>query len=74
MNCTLEEATVQRYYYDTHQHLRDHLHTFLLAYNIAKRLKSLHGLSPYKVIYQQWQHHPHLFLKEPFHLTLGLYT
>jgi transposase InsO family protein len=74
MNRTLKEATVYRYYYDTHQQLREHLDTFLLAYNFAKRLKTLRGLSPYEFIYQQWQQHPDLFLKEPSPLTLGPYT
>ena len=55
MNRTLKEATVQRYYYDTHQQLREHLDTFLMAYNFAKRLKTLGGLTPYEFIFQQWQ-------------------
>ena len=41
MNRTLKEVTVYRYYYDTHQQLRDHLATFRMAYNFAKRLKVL---------------------------------
>ena len=55
MNRTLKEATVYRYYYDTHQQLRDHLATFLRAYNFAKRLKTLKGLTSYEFICQQWQ-------------------
>lgn len=74
MNRTLKEATVYRYYYDTHQQLREHLATFLLAYNFAKRLKTLKGLTPYEYISQQWQHQPERFLFDPSHLTLGLYT
>jgi IS30 family transposase len=74
MNRTLKEATVYRYFYDTHQQLRDHLATFLMAYNFAKRLKSLKGLTPYEYICQQWQQHPERFLFEPSHLTLGLDT
>lgn len=72
MNRTLKEATVYRYYYDTHQQLREHLTTFLLAYNFAKRLKTLKGLTPYEYICQQWQQHPEHFLSAPSHLTLGL--
>ena len=34
MNCTLKEATVKKYHYETHQNLRDHLQTFLMAYNL----------------------------------------
>ena len=74
MNRTLKEATVYRYYYDTHQQLRDHLVTFLMAYNFAKRLKTLKGLTPYEFICQQWQKQPERFTHDPSHHTLGLYT
>jgi transposase InsO family protein len=70
MNRTLKEATVYRYYYDTHEQLREHLATFLLAYNFAKRLKTLKGLTPYEYICQQWQEYPERFLSNPSHLTL----
>jgi transposase-like protein len=73
MNRTLKEATVYRYYYDTHQQLREHLTTFVMAYNFAKRLKTLKGLTPYEYICQQWQKQPQRFLSDPSHLTLGLY-
>ena len=43
MNRTIKEATVKRYYYQSHDHLKQHLHTFLMAYNFAKRLKTLKG-------------------------------
>jgi transposase-like protein len=72
MNRTLKEATVYRYFYATHQQLGEHLATFLMAYNFAKRLKTLKGLTPYEYICQQWQQHPERFLFEPSHLTLGL--
>jgi len=41
MNRTIKDATVRRFYYETHDSLRTHLATFLDAYNFAKRLKSL---------------------------------
>ena len=44
-----------------------------MAYNLAKRLKTLGGLTPYEYICQQWQKQPDLFLQNPFHHTLGLY-
>jgi hypothetical protein len=47
MNRTLKDATVRRYYYDTHDQLRGHLGDFLAAYNFARRLKTLRGLTPY---------------------------
>ena len=74
MNRTLKDATVHRYFYETHQQLRDHLATFLMAYNFAKRLKTLKGLTPYEDIHQQWQTQPQRFRIDPSHLTLGLYT
>jgi transposase InsO family protein len=46
MNRTLKEATVKQYYYQTHQHLQEHLHAFLMAYNFVKRLQTLRGLTP----------------------------
>ena len=74
MNRTLKEATVYRYYYQTHQQLQEQLPTFLMAYNFAKRLKTLKGLTSYEYICQQWNQQPDLFLTDPSHLTLGLYT
>jgi hypothetical protein len=46
----------------------------MMAYNFAKRLKTLKGLTPYEYIWQQWQQQPERFLSDPSHLTLGLYT
>ena len=50
MNRTLKDATVKRYYYETHKALADHLDAFVNAYNFAKRLKTLKGLTPYEFI------------------------
>jgi transposase InsO family protein len=55
MNRTLKEATVKRYYYENHGQLREHLYNFLNAYNFAKRLKTLKGLTPYEYIIKCWQ-------------------
>ena len=54
MNRTLKEATVRRYHYDSHHQLRKHLAAFLAAYNFAKRLKTLRGLTPYECICKCW--------------------
>jgi hypothetical protein len=72
MNRTLKEATVKKYHYQTHQHLREHLYTFLMAYNFAKRLKTLKGLTPYVYICGCWQQEPERFISNPHHHTLGL--
>ncbi len=50
MNRTLKEATVKRYHYETHDQLLSHLDAFLAAYNFAKRLKTLRGLTPHEFI------------------------
>lgn len=74
MNRTIKDATVHRYFYQSHEQLRSHLKTFLMAYNFAKRLKSLKGLTPFEFIEKIWSKEPERFMKEPSHLTLGLYT
>lgn len=52
MNRTLKEATVRRYHYATNRQLADHLAAFLEAYNFAKRLKTLRGLTPYELAFE----------------------
>lgn len=74
MNRTLKEATVRRYHYDTHQQLRAHLAVFLDAYNFAKRLKTLNGLTPFEHVCQVWADEPDRFHYDPVHLTSGLNT
>jgi transposase InsO family protein len=74
MNRTLKEATVQRYYYESHQQLKAHLYTFLNAYNFAKRLKTLQGLTPYEFIVRCWQGEPERFKTNPTHHIVGLNT
>ncbi len=39
MNCTIKEATVKRFHYDSHDQLRTHLADFMAAYNFARRLQ-----------------------------------
>ena len=45
MNRTIKDATVKRYFYDTHDQLRAHLRDFVDAYNFARRLKTFRGLT-----------------------------
>jgi len=71
MNRTLKEATVRRYHYETHDHLRAHLKTFLDAYNFAKRLKTLKGLTVFEFISSKWTSEPHRFRLHPDHLIPG---
>ncbi len=74
MNRTIKDATVQRYHYQTTAQLNEHLQALLLAYNHAKRLKRLRGLTPHEFVCAQWQMNPTIFTRDPIHLTLGLYT
>lgn len=55
LNRTINEATVKRFHYQTTAELNEHLQAFLLAYNCAKRLKTLRGLTPHEFICAQWQ-------------------
>lgn len=71
MNRTIKEATVRRYYYDSHDRLRAHLATFIEAYNFARRLKTLNGLTPYEFICQLWTKQPQRFKLDPTHHMPG---
>jgi len=72
MNRTIKEDTVKRYYYDNHQQLRQHFNTFISAYNFARRLKTLKGLTPYEFIIKAWQTKPERFIINPHQHNLGL--
>ena len=61
MNRTLKEATVKKYYYQTHQHLKQPLYDFVSAYNFAKRLKTLKGLTSHEYIVKKGQIQPQKF-------------
>jgi transposase InsO family protein len=58
MNRTIKEATDKRFHYDHHDQLRNHLQSFIAAYNFARRLKTLKGLTPYEFICKQWTIQP----------------
>ena len=74
MNRTIKDATVKRYHYDSHDQLRAHLALFVDAYNHARRLKTLRGLTPYKFILQACTKEPDRFRLDPSHLIPGPYT
>jgi transposase InsO family protein len=74
MNRTLKEATVNRYHYETNEQLKAHLSVFLMAYNFAKRLKTLRGLTPHEYVCKVWTDSPERFRLNPFHHTSGPYT
>lgn len=74
MNRTIKDATVKRFHYDSHDQLRTHLADFLAAYNFARRLKILGGLTPYEYICKIWTSEPDRFILNPIHHMPGLNT
>ena len=74
MNRTIKDATVKRYHYETHEQLRAHLQLFVDAYNHARRLKTLRGLTPYEHVLQVWTKQPERFRLDPSHHIPGPYT
>jgi len=61
MNRSLKEATVKTFTYATTKQLIGHLRDFLMAYNVAKRLKALRGKTPWQFIQQEWKNKPQNF-------------
>ena len=52
--------------------LERHLADFINAYDFAKRLKTLKGLTPYEFICKAWAPQPQLFNADPLHQMPGL--
>lgn len=71
MNRTIKEATVKRYHYDTHRQLETHLQDFSAAYNYARRLKTLRGLTPDEFICKDGADQPQRFIVNPHHQSTG---
>ena len=71
MNRTIEDATVKRYFYETHEQLRAHLRDFADAYNFATRLKTLKRMTPYEFVCKAWTSQPNQFKLNPLHKSLG---
>ena len=68
MNRTIkEEATVKRFHHDSHGQLRTHLADFMAAYNFARRLEALSGLTPYEYIAKIWTSEPDRSIVNPIH-------
>ena len=65
---------VKRFHYDSHEQLRTHLVDFMAAYNFARRLKTLGGLTPYEYICKIWTSEPDRFILDPIHQMPGLNT
>ena len=74
MNRTLKEATVNSFTYATHKELKEHLYAYLMAYNFARRLKSLRGKTPWQFILNSFTTNPEYFIINPRHFITGLNT
>ena len=72
LNRTIKDATVRRFYYETHDHLRQHLADFVTAYNFGRRLKTLKGPTPYEYVCKIWTQQPARFRADPTHQMPGL--
>jgi hypothetical protein len=59
MNRTIMDATVKRYFYETHDQRRPHLQNFVDAYNFTRRPKTLRARTPYEFICKAWTSEPH---------------
>ncbi len=71
MSRTIKEAVVQRYQYDSHEPLAEHLDLFVRAYDFGRRLKTLKGVRPHEFICQRWTKEPKRFTLNPRHQIRG---
>ncbi len=67
-------GTTKHFHYDSHDHLRTHLADVPAAYNLARRLKTLNGLTPYEYVCEIWTSEPDRFFLDPIHQMQGLNT
>jgi transposase InsO family protein len=74
INRTIKETSVKRFDYESHEQLRVHLADFMAAYNFARRLKTLSGLTPYEYIAKIWTSEPDRFIVDPIHQMPGVNT
>lgn len=72
MNRTIKDATVKRFYYESHGQLRQHLTDFVAAYKFGRRLKTLKGLTPYEFICKTWIAQPDRVTANPTQQMPGL--
>lgn len=67
MNRAIKEATVERYHYDTHDQLGQHLGDFIAASNFRRKLKTLKRLTPHEAICKAYLKKPYRFTSDPTH-------
>ncbi len=71
MTRTIQEATFRRCHYESHDALHRHLADFVAAYNFARRLKALRGLTPDEAICKARTEGPSRFMPDPHHHIPG---
>jgi site-specific recombinase XerD len=62
---------VKRFHYDSYNQLRQHLADFVAAYNFARRLRTLRGLTSYEAICKIRTDDPFRVTHDPHHQTPG---
>ena len=73
MNRTIKDATVKRYFYESHDQLRTHLRDFVNGYNFARRLKTLKRPHPcQEFVCKAWTSQPQRFKLNPLQQMPGL--
>ena len=72
MNRAIKEATIKTFTYETHEQLKIHLHSYLMAYNFTKRLKALKGKTPWQFIQEKSTIQPDSFTIDPNLFFVGL--
>ncbi len=63
------QVILHSHHYENHDELRTHLQLFLNAYNHARRLKALRGLTPCEFTCRAWTQEPKRFSLNPSHHT-----
>jgi len=71
-NRTIKDATVKTYHYDGFELLEKHLQEFILAYNFAKKLKSIKFKTPFEFLIEKYKIIPEVFYQNPLHYSRGL--
>jgi transposase InsO family protein len=71
-NRTLKEATTKVYHYETVEIFVNHLRSFVLAYNVGKKLSCLKRKTPYDTVREWWKKEPKRFNINPDHHVVGL--
>jgi transposase InsO family protein len=72
MNRTIKDATTKTYHYDSLEDLEKHLNQFILAYNFAKKLKTLKFKTPFEFLTEKFKNNPKIFYQNPNHYSRGL--